>query len=227
VIRRDSVKRILTILLVASALAAVLASCASAPEPTPEAEEAEMQEPLVRRPDILDHKNYKWGQDVPEWVMMDALDIEQMEEYEDHYVFKFESPRAANLQGAELWTRNFTASSQIAQIVQNRVQTKFAGAAAGDMDMLETYMEQVVQSFSEAQFSGYTPEADYWVQMRYYDAEGEPTEEAYTYVVLYTIERDTLDQMIQDALERAGEEPDTEEEETARDRVREAMSGGL
>jgi hypothetical protein len=211
-----------------SILLVLFAACSSAPEPVPEEEpEEEVPAPILKRPDILDHKNYKWGRDVPDWVTMDAVEVEQLEKYEDSYVFKFESPRAQSLQGAELWTKNFTAASQIAQIVQNRVQTKFAGAAAGDIDMLETYMEQVVQSFSDAQFSGYTPEDDYWVQMRYYDEEGEVDEEAYTYVVIYTIEKDVLDEMVQNALENAGEEPDTEEEKSARDRVQEAFAEGL
>jgi len=211
-----------------SVLALLLAGCGSDPEPAPSPTE-NVQEPILKRPDMLDHKNYKWGRDVPEWVVMNPQELEEMDRFEDQYVFKFESPRAQSLQGAELWTRNFQAASQIAQVVRNRVQTKFAGAAAGDMDMLETYMEQVVQSVSDAQFSGYQPVDDYWVQMRYYNDDGSVDEDAYTYLVLYTIPERTLDRMINDALEQAEnqDQPDTEEEETARQRVKEAFDNGL
>ncbi len=219
-------KRVSTLAGLIVLLAVMLVGCAGGPEEE-EPVNANVPEPILRRPDLLDHKNYKFGREVPEWVVMDATEIEEMDDYEDVYVFKFESPRAQSLQGAELWTRNFTAASQIAQTVRNRVQVKFAGAAVGDMDMVENYMEQVVQSLSDAEFSGYQPEADYWIQMRYYRPDGSVDEDAYTYLVMYTIPQTTLDRMIQDALDEAGDEPDTEEEVTARQRVREAFENGL
>ncbi|MFP4300849.1 MAG: hypothetical protein ACLFPW_01860 [Spirochaetaceae bacterium] len=223
-------KRNILLLLMVSVLALLFAGCGSDPEPAPEPSPTEnVQEPILKRPDMLDHKNYKWGREVPDWVVMSSQELEEMDRFDDQYVFKFESPRAQDLQGAELWTRNFQAASQIAQVVRNRVQTKFAGAAAGDMDMLETYMEQVVQSFSDAQFSGYQPVEDYWVQMRYYNDDGSVDEDAYTYLVLYTIPEQTLDRMINEALDQAENEnqPETEEEETARERVKEAFENGL
>ena len=121
--------------LVCGLAAVILSACASAPasDAGPRA-----PEPILRRPDILDHKNYRFGRDVPEWVFLDQTELEQLAEFNGYYVFKFESPRARSLDGAQLWTRNFTAASQIAQIVRNRVQVRFAGAAAGDMDVIET-----------------------------------------------------------------------------------------
>lgn len=207
-------------------LALVMAGCASSPEPEPEESRPTMAEPTTRRPEMVDHKNYKWGTPVPDWVTMEVDEIENLSEFEDQYVFKFESPRAQSLQGAELWTRNFQAASSIAQTVQNRVQTRFAGAAAGDMDLVENYMEQVVATFSDQEFSGYRAARDYWVRMRYFDAEGEVEEDAYTYVVLYTIPESTLDRMVQDALDGADTNL-TEEQATVRDRVKDAFEQGL
>jgi hypothetical protein len=217
------VKKIVETGVVMLLLAAVMIGCAGTPEPEPEKQT--MPEPTIRRPEVLDHKNYKWGTPVPDWVAMELDQLEALDEFEDYYVFKYESPRAKDLQGAELWTRNFTASSSIAQTVQNRVETRFAGAAAGDLDMVETYMEQVVASFSDSQFSGYRAARDYWVKMRYFD--GAEPEDAYTYVVLYTIPRDTLDRMVQDALDAAAGDAETEEEQTVRERVKEAFERGL
>lgn len=216
-------KRAKGFVLVCGLAAVLMSACASAPEPEagPSA-----PEPILRRPDILDHKNYRFGRDVPEWVFLDQIELEQLSEFDGYYVFKFESPRARSLDGAQLWTRNFTAASQIAQIVRNRVQVRFAGAAAGDMDAIETYMEQVVQSFSDVEFSGYVPAADYWVQMRYYRPDGSVEEDAYTYLVLYQIPRTTLDRMIREALESA-DGATSENEQTVRDRVKEAFAAGM
>ena len=206
----------------------VIAGCGSKPEPVPESVTAGVPAPIARRPDVLDHRNYRFGRDIPEWVVLDANELEQEAQYSDVYVFKFESPRSQSLQGAELWTRNFTAAADIAQTVRNRVQVKFAGAAVGDMDMVESYMEQVVLAFSDAQFSGYQRTADYWMQMRYYTPEGRVDEDAYSYYALYTIPRNTLDRMIRDALANADRnQPASEEEQSARDRVKEAFENGL
>jgi hypothetical protein len=209
-------------------LVTVLSGCISTAD-SEEEQQGQAQEPQVRRPVLLDHKNYQFGEEIPEWVMMEASEIEEMEEYEDKYVFKFESPRSQSLEGARLWTRNFEAASQLAQTVRNRVEVTFAGSAVGDTDFVENYMEQVVSSVSEAQFSGFRPVAEYWIQMRYFTPEGDVEEDAYTYYVLYTIDESTLDGMIDRALEEAAQEvtPQTDEEQRARQRVEEAFDDGL
>ena len=186
---------------------------------------AKVAEPIGRRPDMLDHKNYKWGTQPPEWVTMNVTDLEAMDKYKSDYVFKFESPRAKDLQVAEPWTKTFTAAAEIAQQVRNRVQVKFAGAAAGDMNQLGSYMEQVVKSFSDATFTGFKQKDSYWVQMRYYKPDGNVDQDAFTYLALYTIPQATMDELVRKALEEAGQtvKPKTPEEQTARKRVQEAF----
>jgi hypothetical protein len=187
----------------------------------------DIEDPIVRQPDILDHKNYKFGREIPDWVFMEAYEIEQLRDYRDFYVFKFESPRAQSLQGAQMWARNFQAASELAQTIRNRVEVKFAGSAAGDMDRVDEYMEEVVNTLSSAEFSGYRPEADYWVELRYYNAEGEVAEEAYTYYVMYTIPKEVLDRAVMEALEEADDESVSAEERRVRDRVKDAFENGL
>ena len=228
-------KAIVVLSLVALAVAFLAVSCASAPppqaaQPTPAAkQEPPKLQPIAKKPDMLDHKNYKWGTQPPEWVTVSVSDLEAMDKFKASYVFKFESPRAKDLQGAELWTRNFTAAAEIAQQVKNRVQVKFAGAAAGDINKLGTYFEQVVKSFSDATFAGYKLTDSYWVQMRYYKPDGNQDSDDYTYLALYSIPRATLDELVRKALETANtvEKPKTEEEKTARVRVDEEVKKGL
>jgi hypothetical protein len=221
------VKKLVYVLCFA-ALIASFAGCGSSGETTTSSGAA-IVTPAVKQPDMLDHKNFKWGTQPPEWVTMNIDDLEALDKYKDDYVFKFESPIAQNLQGAELWTRNFTANSEIAQQVQNRVQAKFTGAAAGDMNDLGSYMENTVKSLSDAQFSGYRQRDNYWVKMRYYRADGNVDQEGFTYLALYTIPRRTLDDLIQKALgsAAAAEKPKTENEQRARDIVKNAFEEGM
>jgi hypothetical protein len=220
------VKKIVYVLSLV-ALIASLAGCGSSGDTTSSG--ASISAPVVKQPDMLDHKNFKWGTQPPEWVTQNVDDLEALDKYKNDYVFKFESPIAQNLQGAELWTKNFTANSEIAGQVRSRVQAKFAGAAAGDMNDLGSYMEATVKSLSDATFSGYRQRDNYWVKMRYYKPDGSPDNEGYTYLALYTIPRNTLDKLISEALNGAesAEKPKTENEKTARDRVKEALAEGL
>lgn len=181
----------------------------------------------VRQPDVLDHKGLKFGQKVPEWVGLTRNEIETRDLYPQRYAFKFESPRAQDLYAAQLWTRNFEATSRISQLVSTRVRNKFVGAAAGDLDQLSAYLEQVVDSLAEVTIQGYQLESEYWVQSRYYDTRGNG-EDAYTYFVLYTIAEQTLDQLVQRALtDAAANEVLSNEQERVRARVEEAFENGL
>ncbi|MCX7786788.1 MAG: hypothetical protein N2442_03715 [Spirochaetes bacterium] len=223
-------KKYLLFFLAITLVFALVIGCASKPAPKPAQPQASKPpapaQPLVKRPDILDHKNYKWGREPPEWVTMNVDELQKLDKYKDVYVFKFESPRAKDLQGAELWTKNFTAAAEIAQQIRNRVQVKFAGAAAGDMNKLEGYMEQVVKSFSDTTVVGYKQVDSYWVQMRYYKPDGNVEEDAYTYLALYTIPKTVLDEQIRKALDEAAvaNKPRSPDEETARKRVKDAFA---
>ena len=190
--------------------------------------DAEPPTSIVRQPALLDHKNLKFGREIPDWVILDQAEIERSGAYPNSYVFKFESPRSQNLQAADIWTRNFTAPSQIAASITNRVRAKFSGATAGDLNQIDNYLEQVVETLSEVEISGYTAEADYWVQNRYYDTDGEPIEDAYTVIVLYTMQKNILDGLIQQALDGATQVAElTDTQETVRQRVVDSFADGL
>jgi exoribonuclease II len=115
-------------------------------------------------------------------------------------------------------------SSEIADTVSTRVQSKFAGAAAGDKDALETYLEAVVKSMSNASYSGARKKAEYWWQIRKTTPAG-ALEDTYEYHLLVVVPKDVLDKQIQMALAQAGTtvKPKNEEEKTARDRVKKAF----
>ncbi|AGT45183.1 hypothetical protein [Treponema pedis] len=182
----------------------------------------------VKKPELIDHKNLKWNKDVPGWVAEEPQSLQKNSDYKDVYLFKFESPRSKSLEGAELWTKDFSVPSEMARMVKMRVESKAAAAAAGDKDKIDGYIEDVVKTVTDTKLSGFKKESDYWVQMRYFDSEGKPEADDFTYIILYSIPKKTLDRLINDAVNGADEvKPKTETEKAVRDRVREALKEGI
>ena len=199
-------------------------------KPTPEQEAALKVEPQVYPPKVIEHKLTALGGDVPEWVFQYANgeDLEKDREYKDNYVFVFEQT-GKDLEGVKAWTRSFSAATEVARMVSTRVMNKFAGAQVGDKDMVETYMEEVAKVLAVAEYSGARKEDDFWIYRQFYDDNGNPTKKEYTYYMLYTVPTEQIDAAIQRSLDAQSnkEKPKTEEEQVARDRVKELFSDGL
>ncbi|MCF7929090.1 MAG: hypothetical protein K9L68_09580 [Spirochaetales bacterium] len=220
-------------ILIAVSLVLVMAlfSCAGSPQSqTAEPEQPEretMEEPpntQLRETVVVDHKNATFGGDVPFWVTEEPGALEEDPMFEDYYVFMFEET-GQSLNGVKTWANNFQAMSEISRLIETRVQEKFAGAEVGDRDMVEGYFERVVKSLSDAEVSGYRKHGDYWVLVNVLDEDGNVIESEYRYRVLYKMPRERLDQLVQAAIDET--EPETEEEVTAKERVKEIMEGGL
>jgi len=219
----------LVMVVAALALVAFAFSCAGGPKAEPEKPKGEIKvEPQVYPPKVIEHKNTAFGGDVPDWVFMEQDEIEQSPGYEDVYVFKFDDT-GKDLEGLKAWTRSFSAATEVARMVSTRVMNKFAGAQVGDKDMVETYMEEVAKILSVAEYAGARKKADFWVHLQTFTDEGEKDEQIYRYLLLYTVPREQIDAAIQRALdEQSGKgKPKTEEEQTARDRVKELFGEGL
>lgn len=199
-------------------------------KPTPEQEAALKVEPQVYPPKVIEHKLTALGGDVPEWVFeyANGEDLEDKREYRDEYVFVFEQT-GKDLEGVKAWTRSFSAATEVARMVSTRVMNKFAGAQVGDKDMVETYMEEVAKVLAVAEYSGARKEDDFWIYRQFYDDNGRPTEKIYTYYLLYTVPEEQIDDAIQRNLNAQNnkDKAKTEEEQVARDRVKELFSDGL
>ena len=206
-------KKLLLFVLVALVL---LAGCAGNPKEKKTKIEMEPEDEYK----IVDHKNRDFGGEPPNWVTMTVSELEGSEKYADFYIFIIDQT-GKDLNGLKLWAKGFVASSEIARMVETRVEDKFVGAAAGDMDGLEAYMEEVVKSTSSAKFSGMRTEDEFWIKKKYNDGG-----EEFRYLFLVTVPRDQIDAAIQRAFEGT-EKPKTEEKKTAVDRVKEAFGPGL
>lgn len=212
---------VLRVFAAISAVLLIIAGCASTPDPADEA-----VQPFV----VLQHRGSSRGVDAPEWVRVSlegAAAVEAMDEFEGKYVVVLEET-GSDLRGVEMWAQNFSAPAQIAQQVSTRVEQRFAGAAAGEVDAIETYMENVVKTMSDAEFSGFRRAGEWWVQYRWYEADRTTVDrDEYRYTVLYTVDRELLDRQVLHAIEvaeRQAEEPRTENERTVRERVRSALA---
>jgi hypothetical protein len=213
-------KRIIFVALAFALSAFVFVSCSSTPK---------IDKPVVSaegKVTIIDDV-YHLTRPTPEWIFLETMEIEKQGAYKDSYLFKFVQ-QGQDVDGLSLWVRGFAAASEIARMVSTRVQDTFVGAAAGDKDKLETYLEEVVKSVSSAQYSGAVQAAKYWWQIQKASVDGNLTQ-VYEYYLLYSVPKAQIDQAIKRALAEADgkAKPKSEDEQTARDRVKAAMEGGL
>jgi hypothetical protein len=210
------------------AMFVLAAACVSHPAKTTPTPAPIQQAPTKMFYDIIDHKGMALGKAVPDWILDEAADLEKSGAYKGNYLFKFEES-GKNLDAVKSWAQNFSAPSEIAKIVTTRVQQKFAGAQAGDKDKLGIYFENVVKVLSQADYTGAKKIEDWWILKQYNkDAGTKAGQQEYTYYMLYGIPKDTLDQLIQDQLEKVKNDfKPTNEEATAMDRVKQAFVEGF
>ena len=223
-------KKILYFSLLVLISLSLFMGCLASPEPADEPAEQPAEQPTTQPTEpppaaieewvIVDHKTKDFGGNVPDWATMTAMDLEAQEKYKDYIVFIIDHV-GGDLNGIELWARGFSAPSEVSRMVSTSVEDKFVGAAAGDMDMLETYMEEVVKTMSEAEFAGIRTEDSFWVKKQNATS---PNQIEYRYLFLITIPRTEVEAAIERAFGDANAiTPKTEEEQTARDRVKEAF----
>ncbi|GAB1484622.1 hypothetical protein MASR2M78_34400 [Treponema sp.] len=208
-----------------------VSSCASKPPVVQEVKPA----PKVNVPkyEVIEHKTMAIGGDIPEWVNVYVQDgmtgVEALPKYKDKYVFVGEDS-GTNLNALRIWSQGFTVAQDLARLVSTRVQSKFAGAAAGSPDdEFGRYFENVVKSASDATYTGARKDTDFWVYKRYFKADGKAVDrEVYDYYVLVTIDREILKRQLDDILNGVKvDKPLTKEQKTAVDRVKESFYEGF
>ncbi|MDR2079361.1 MAG: hypothetical protein LBP74_06555 [Treponema sp.] len=209
-------------------LAAVFSGCKSKPEPAPEyVEKTDAYE-------VVDHKTKALGQGVPDWVtwyISDGLTgVEAMEAYKDKYVFIGEDS-GTNLNALRQWSTGFTVNQEISRLISERVRSKFAGAAVGSPDAAYgRYFENVVETVSEASFSGVRRESDFWLLKRYFKADRKTVDrESYDFYVLMTVDKAVLERQINAVLDSAqtADTAQTSEQKRAVDLVRQSFYEGF
>ncbi len=196
----------------------IFASCVT---PPPEPEESEVAELDVASPyTVIEHKNTQLGGPIPVWTYTAIGALETEPRFEGRYLYRFERV-GQDLNGVRTLADTFDASSTISREVNFRVQQKFAGAEVGDNDFVETYFENVVRVLADARISGFRKYDDFWI----FRVDNRNGQEEYVYYSLYTIDQSEVDRLIDEAI--SGQPSNTEEEQTAQQRVREIFESGL
>lgn len=216
-------KKMIVLAIMALLVGAFFVGCVSNP-PEKQGDTAKPTLPPPPPPQIIEHKLSDFGGQPPAWVSKTALELEKTKEYENFYVFIVDEP-GQNLDGLKTYAKNFVAASEVARMVSTRVEAKFVGAAAGDKDMLETYMENVVKTVSKANFSGMRVNDEFWVKKRYFTQDGSVDKEEYRYLFLITVPRKAIDDAVKNGFD--SNKPVTKEETAAVDRVKSAWGEGL
>lgn len=179
-----------------------------------------------KSPEMIDHKNQQFGKEIPEWVSMEQYDIEQLPRYKDVYVFKFVSEKAKDLEGSQIWMKNFTVTSEVSRLISQRIRDKAASAVGGNSSSVDAYTKELVKLVSEASMNGLKKEGDYWTCRRFFNSEGDVEGDFYSTFMLYSIPRKTLDEIIKEAIAKANEKEKTksQEEIDLRNMVNKAMT---
>jgi hypothetical protein len=222
------VKKILGILVVLLTLAAVI-GCASKPA-TPAG--ATPPAPTVKAypPQVLEHKGTAFGRDYPKW-MDAALDgakaVEKLPDYANKYVVVV-TEEGQDLSGVQLAASKINAQTTIAAMISTRVKDTFAGAQVGDKDKIETYMERAIKSVSEATFTGFSMDNEWWAKLQTFTADGKADKQVYRDIQVWAIDKDVLKKQIEKQLAgAAAAEPKTEAKQKAMDLVQQSFFDGF
>ena len=222
-------KKILAILFFVLAMIAFV-GCPSVPTTNGKIPGAVSEDIKTYPPKVLEHKGTLWGTNPPNWLM-NALkgykEVEKMPEYQGKFVIIVEE-QGMDLAGTELSASRMNAQTRIAALLSTRVKDAFAGAQVGDKDKIESYMERVVKSVSDATFVGFMPEDSWWVYIQTFTTEGKPDKREYRVIQLWTIGKEELQKQIDNMIDmEAAVEPKTPEKERAIEKVQETFYEGF
>jgi uncharacterized membrane-anchored protein len=224
------VKKILGILIVLLTIVAVM-GCGGSAKSKP-SDGVKPPAPTVKTypPQIIEHKGTAFGRDYPKW-MDAALDgakaVEKLPDYANKYIVVVQED-GGDLTGAQLAASKLDAQTTISALISTRVKDTFAGAQVGDKDKIETYMERAVKSVSEATFTGFAMESEWWVKLQSFNTEGKPDKQFYRVIQIWGVDKDSLKKQIDGKLkDAAAAEPKTEQKQRAMDLVQQSFFDGF
>lgn len=198
-----------TIVMISMILVALsIIGCASNPEVEDKHEIIQGEAPTIDKKIeriIVDYKGAVLGAPIPDWVY-DAQedDYESLEALPqlNNKVVIVATSKGKNLDMLESWANNFTVQAEVARRISNYVETKFGGAQMGDKNSEEneSFIKEIVTTISKTEINGLGKELDYWVLQRIIDKENDEITEQYYYFVVYGIDKNNLQEQIDNAL---------------------------
>jgi hypothetical protein len=134
---------------------------------------------------------------MPEWVARYAAagiaGVETLPEFEDRYVF-ISRQAGSSLEPLRLWAAGFSVERDFPRLVSARIQARFIlGGRGNPGDEYGPYFEAAVKNASDSTFDGASLEGSFWVKKRIFADDGlSPTGEIYEYLIMTSIDRETL-----------------------------------
>jgi hypothetical protein len=205
--------------------AVVLSGCASKKESLDDIKAQELKGSV--KIETIEHKGSKLGiNQLPVWVQTyverGIPGLEALSDFDGQYCFVGEST-GTNLNALTTWASSYNVARDMATSVSNSVDAKFVGSETGSPQAnYGSYYETVVTTTANATYSGARKINDWWVLTRRTEPGSKKSTEEYTYYVLYTIDRQSLDQQILGIMSQVSSAGNTEQQR-AINNVRAAM----
>lgn len=149
---------------------------------------------------IIDTMDGKKGKR-PKWLAKGMTMSKLEKEYNGKYAFVIRS-KGDNLNFIENWAKRISAGSEVANLISQQVRDIAAGSQYGTDASFQQTMETLTTSISKARIAGLRREADWW-ELKQYTSGTQKGKKEYEYMVLFLIDKDTIDKMINNEVEKA------------------------
>jgi len=189
-------------LLAALIVIVVFAGCNSSAKPAPD-----IKLDSTAKVETIEHKGSAFGiTTLPPWLSEfiqrnGVRSVEALPEYKDKYVIIGQA-NGASLQQVETWAKNFDAQQQIGATIETRVASIFKAHESllpGDADSKRKY-DNAINTLVKATYTGARQEADWWLHQKITEKGQKESQTRYTSYVLYTIDKQVLDNQIKDQI---------------------------
>jgi hypothetical protein len=203
------------------AAASLTAACFSGPESPVDLGPVQAYQERNSIAEIIDYEN-----DLPEWVARYAATglegVETLPEFEGRYVF-ISRQAGTSLEPLKLWATGFSLERDFPRLVSARIQARFIlGGNGNPGDEYGRYFEAAVKNASDFTFEGPALEDRFWVKKRIFADDGlSPVGEAYEYLIMTSVDKETLRRQIDMLLTTTrANEPSSREQAAASMRLR-------
>jgi hypothetical protein len=237
------------ILVVVSGVLTLLSACVSGSEnPPPQSTAAGWVSPLALPPSVAEETyfigNYQGrdsGEAIPEWANRYLEDgvpgIERMDEFKKSYVFVAEIS-GVSINALSQWALGFSPEQDISYLVARRVQARFSNSDTGSPDFeYGRYFENLVRASADTFYHGVEKRGSFWFEKEYPGENDEPSVEipdespdgeSSVFLILMTIDKDTLRSQLEPVLASADEDIEvTREQMTTIDHLRSSFFEGF
>ncbi|MDR0709372.1 MAG: hypothetical protein LBF77_04830 [Spirochaetaceae bacterium] len=150
---------------------------------------------------IGDYQGRDSGGTVPVWVNRylegGIAALESMDEFGGSYVFVAEIS-GVNIKALNQWSLGFSPEQDISRLIARRVQARFPGSDTGSPDLeYGRYFESLVRAVADTFYRGTEKWDSFWFEKKYPGASGAApdnpqNEETAVFLILMTIDRNTL-----------------------------------